>query len=262
MPILVQSLRESWRAFLLWAAALLVVMFLYLSFYTSMFSGSGMDQLIAQLPPGIVSAFGFQDISTGAGYAQSTFFGLLGMFILSAAAISWGTRAIAGDEETGMMELTLAHQVSRTQVYWQRAAATLLRVLSLVAISGLTLLIVNEPFGLHIDTANFLPQLLAYMGIALVCGAVSLGVGGVTGSQPVALGAGWAVLAGGFLLNALGNMSADLEWMHSVSPVSWAYRNRPLLEGWDPAGLALLYGVAAVFAVAGWVVFTRRDIRS
>lgn len=262
MPILVQSLRESWRAFLLWAAALLVVMSLYLSLFTTMFTGSGMEQLIGELPDGIVSAFGFQDISSGAGYAQSTVFGMLGMFILSAAAISWGTRAIAGDEETGMMELTLAHRVSRTQVYWERAAALVLRVLGLVALVGVALLIINEPFGLHIDTANFLPELLAFMGIAVVCGALALGVGGITGSRAASLGAGAVVLVGGFLLNALANMSADLEWLYALSPMSWAYKNRPLLEGWDPAGLALLYGVAAVFAVAGWVVFTRRDIRS
>lgn len=262
MPVFVQALRESWRSLLLWAAALVAVMLLYLSFYLSMFTGSGMEQLMAQLPEGIVNAFGFQDISSGAGYAQSTFFGLLGMLLLSAAAISWGTRAIAGDEEAGMLELTLAHRVSRTRVYWQRAASVLVRLVILTVIVGVALLLVNGPFGLEIDTANVLPQLLAYLGTAVVAGAVSLAVGGVTGGRSLALGAGAAVLVGGFLLNAIGNMSPDMEWMHLVSPVSWAYRDKPLLHGWDPAGLAMLYGTAALFAIAGWAVFVRRDIRS
>lgn len=262
MPVFVQSLRESWRSVLIWAAGLVTVMVMYLSFYTSMMTGSGMDQLIAQLPAGIVNAFGFQDISSGGGFAQSTFFGLLGVLLLGAAAVTWGARAIAGDEEAGMLELTLAHRVSRTQVYWERALALLARLVLLALIVGITLLIVNEPFGLGVDTANIPPQLAAYLGVGVLAGALALGVGGMTGSRSLALGLGGGVFTGGFLLNALGNMSADNEWMHTVSPFSWAYQNKPLLEGWDLGGLALLYGVAAVLAIAGWLVFVRRDVTS
>lgn len=262
MPVLVQTLRETWRSVVVWAIALVAVMFLYLSLYSSMFKGSGMDQFMAQLPPAMVNAFGFQEISSGGGYAQSTFFGLLGLFLISAAGISWGMRAIAGDEEAGMMELTLAHRTSRTQVFLERLLAVVVRLAVLALIVTAALYAMNGPFGLEIDPANIPAQIAAYFGIALVCGTVSLAVGAITGARTLALGAGAGVLVGAFLLNALGNISPDYDWMHAISPVSWAYGEKPLLHGWDLTGLALLYGTVAVLALAGWAVFTRRDITS
>lgn len=262
MAIFVQALRESWRAVLVWAAALVAVMTLYLSFYSSMGTMEGMQAMMDQLPQAMVDAFGFEDIGSGAGWAQSTFFGLLGLFILGAAGISWGARAIAGDEESGMLELTLAHRVTRTQVYVQRFLAILARIALLGAAVTAALLVLDAAVGLELDRANVAPQMLAYLGVGVLCAAVALAVGAATGNRGWALGAGAAVLAAAFLLNAVGNMDEGNRWMHAVSPVSWAYENRPLANGWDGGGLALLYGVSLVLVVLGWLVFTRRDVTS
>ena len=96
--------------------------------------------------------------------------------------------------------------------------------------------------------------------VGLLCGTLALAVGAITGRRNHAVTAGAGVVVAAYLLNALGNVSADNNWMHLVSPVSWAYQNRPLLNGWDWQGLALLYGVSALFVAAGWLVFTRRDV--
>ncbi|SDN65407.1 ABC-type multidrug transport system, ATPase component [Cryobacterium flavum] len=50
--------------------------------------------------------------ATGAGYTQATLFGLIGFLLLSIAATSWGAGALGGDEESGRLELTLAHGVT------------------------------------------------------------------------------------------------------------------------------------------------------
>lgn len=261
MPIFVQTMREGWRGLILWAVALLAIMSLYLSFYQSMGGEGQMQVFIDQLPQGMVDAFGFEDIGSGAGWAQSTFFGLLGLFVLSAAAIVWGTRAIAGDEESGMLELTLAHRVSRSQIYWERALALVLRVVLVCVVVAAGLLLFNEVVSLELDLANVLPQLLAYGGVGLACGAAALAVGGLTGRRGLAIGVGAAVIVLGFLLNAVGNMGEDNGWMHDLSIVSWAFQNRPLANGWDWPGLGLIYGFTAVLLLAGWVGFTRRDVQ-
>ena len=82
MPVLVQSLRVGWKGLLVWAFVLIAVMAMYLSFYPSLGgAASGMSDLIDELPEGLVRAIGYDQIATGAGYAQATFFGLLG-FVL------------------------------------------------------------------------------------------------------------------------------------------------------------------------------------
>ena len=49
MPIFVQALKESWKGLIAWAVALIAIMTLYLSFYSTMDAGEGMQIFIDQL---------------------------------------------------------------------------------------------------------------------------------------------------------------------------------------------------------------------
>ncbi len=262
MPVFVQAMKDSWRGVIYWGLALLLVMTLYVSFYSSIGGSAPMQDVMSQLPDGVVAAMGIGDIGSGAGWAHSTFFGLLGVFLLAGASISWGAKAIAGDEEGGMLELTLAHRVSRSRLYLERALGIVLRLVALGGAVGVWLLVLNDSAGLDLDSANIPPQIAAYVGIGVVCAMATLAVGASTGNRTLATAVGAAVIAAAFLLNALSNVDESSGWMAAISPVSWAYENRPLSNGWDLRGTALLYGTSAVLAAIGWGVFTRRDIKA
>lgn len=150
-----------------------------------------------------------------------------------------------------MHELTLAHRVTRTQVYAERLAAIIIRILILGVIVTAGLLVLNSATGLELDTSNIAPQMAAHLGPGILCATIALAVGATTGAHRHAVAAGAALLVGGFLLHAVGNISDDTTWMHLISPVSRAYQNRPLTHGWDWAGLVWVYGAVAVLAVLG-----------
>ena len=61
-------------------------------------------------------------------------------------------------------------------------------------------------------------------------------------------------------MNALGNQSDDLAWLHDWSPYSWAFNATRLDERLGLARSGCSYGVAAALLVVGWLVFRRRDI--
>jgi ABC-2 type transport system permease protein len=63
----------------------------------------------------------------------------------------------------------------------------------------------------------------------------------------------------GYALNALGNQSDDLAWLHDWSPYSWAYGESPILNGWTGT-IWLGYAVMALLLLVGWMVFRRRDV--
>ncbi len=260
MPIFLQDLRESWRSLILWSIALVSVLALYVYFYSLMGTTASMSQFMDSLPESISNAFDFRDIGTGAGWAQSTFFGILGYFIFVAAAVSFGARGIAGDEESGFLELTLAHRVARTQLYWERTASLMIRIVILAGIVGLGLWAMDGPAGLGLELANIPPQILAYLGLGIICGSLAQTVGAATGIRARAVAAGGGLAVAGFLLNALGSVDESYEWMHLISPYSWAYQDRPLANGWDVSGLALLYGSSVLLWLIGWAAFSRRDI--
>ncbi|AZA10595.1 ABC transporter permease subunit [Corynebacterium gerontici] len=195
--------------------ALLAVLTLYSSFYPSMGMDVGMEQFIQAMPKGMVDALGFAAITSGAGWVHSTFFSLLGLFVLCGAGVVWGKGAIAGQEETGVLELTLAHGISRSSVYWQKVAAIVVRFVLLGFLVALGLAVLNGPAKLGRDWGKVLAEILSYLLIGFLCSCVALAIGTGTGKAGPAVGGGAAVIVLGFILDALGKANADLEHLRN-----------------------------------------------
>ncbi|EPR76503.1 ABC transporter membrane protein [Leifsonia rubra CMS 76R] len=261
LPLLRRSLVDSWRATLGWTLGFVAAIMLYIPLYSS-FSGpdAGFQDIIDSLPAGFSTTLGFEDLSSGAGYVQATFLGLIGFVLLTITATLWSSAAIAGDEESGSLELTLAHGVSRVQVMVERSLAVILRLIWLAAVSALLILALNEPSGIELEPSHIVGGCLALLGLGLLAANFGLSVGAITGRRSYASAAAAGTALFGYVLNSLGNQSSDVEWLHTISPYHWAFGNSPLREGADWGALVLIYGVAAAILVIGGTVFNRRDL--
>lgn len=260
IPVFIRTLAESWRGLLVWTLALTAVMMLYLSLYPSIGIDGQMMQMLETLPPSLVNTLGFDQITSGAGYAQATFYGILGFVLPTVAAIGWGSAAVAGAEEQGRLELDLAHGISRTGYVAGQVLALVARLAWLGVYSGGLLLAVNTPFELDLARENVIPQTLAAIGLWLFSGGVALLVGSLFGRRAWATGAGALVAAAAFLFNGVANQNENFDALRTLSPYSWAYHESPLREGWTDGLWPLWIGV--VLLLAGSVVaLTRRDLR-
>ena len=258
-PIFLRSVVSSWRGLLSWSVAIIAVLFLYLPLYPSM-NTPELNQMLNSLPTELVQALGYEQISSGDGYTQATFFGLLGFVLITIAGISWGAAAIAGNEESGQLELTLAHAVGRVQYALESAAALVVKILLLGVVTFIGISLLNGPSELGLDAGNLLAVTLAWMGLGLFAGTIALAVGAVTGRRTWAIGAASGVAVLGYAFDALGNMNQNVEWLQPFSPYHWTFGNAPLSTGFDWGGLALLWGLSVVLiAVAAWAL-ARRDI--
>lgn len=260
LPLLRKSLADARRSSAIWALGMLAMMGLYLPLFPSIGGNDQMQQLIEQLPPELVNALNYGQIATGAGYTQATVFGLLGLLLMSIMSISAGAGAIGGDEEAGLLELTLAHGVTRTQVVLERAAAAVIRVLLLQAFVLVVLLLLKGPSELGFDAGHAAAGVLMFTLLVLLCGCFALLGGAVGGRRVHGIAAGAAVAVLGYAFNAIGNQNPDLEWLHAISPYYWAYGESPLLNGVDAPAAALLVGVGAVCIALAVVALRRRDV--
>ncbi|MCU1481710.1 MAG: transporter permease [Subtercola sp.] len=261
LPLFRRAIAESWRSTLGWTLGVAAALLLYLPLFPSIGgAGSQMGQLIANLPPQLVNALGYNDITSGAGYTESTFFGLLGFVLIVMAATSWSTAAIAGDEENGTLDLTLAHAVSRQQLVLERTLAVVVRLAWLALVSAVLVLALNSSARLDLTAGDVLDVTAAYLGLGLVSATLGLAVGALTGRRMYATAAAAGVAVLGYVLNAIGNQSPDLERLRDVSPYGWAFHHTPLATGADWGGLALLYGFSAVFVAIAVVALRKRDI--
>jgi ABC-2 type transport system permease protein len=258
VPLFTQVWKESWRGLAGWAAALSAVCLVYLPFHASL--TTDMMEMIDALPPAMVKTMGYDQIISGAGYTQATVFGLIGFVLATIAAVGWGSRAVAGDEESGTLELTLAHGVTRTRVVAERALALVSRLALLGLVALVLVSLMSGPAKLELTPGAVLPGAAAFVGVTGLSGLAALAGGALTGRRSVALGVGAGLAVAGYVLHAVGQQNPGWEWMLDVSPYGWAYRNTPLASGWDWGGLGLL--------AAGWVVclgiaiggFRRRDV--
>ena len=259
LPVLRRTLAETWRSTLGWALGLTAVLLLYLPLYPSM-ANSQMTDLINSLPPQLVRTLGYAEIATGPGYAQATFFGLMGFALLSIAGVSWGSAAIAGAEESGRLELTLAHGVSRVQYGVESALAIVVRLLVLVGYVELIVAMLNGPTKLDLEAGKTVAGGAALFGLSLLTAGVALAAGALTGRRTVATAAGAVVAALGYVLNAIGNQTPDLAWVRRLSPYHWAFGHRPLVEGADWTGLGLLAGFSVLVLAVAVAALQRRDV--
>ena len=260
LPVFRRALADSWRSLIGWTVGIVAALLLYLPLFPSIGGDGQMQGIIASLPPELTNTLGFQDIATGAGYTQSTFFGLIGFLLLTIAATAWGSAAIAGAEESGRLELALAHGVGRVPYALESALAILVRLLAIGTVATVLVLALNEPSQLGLEPAHVVAASAALIGLTMLSAGFALAAGALTGRANVAVFAGAGVAVLGYVLNAIANQSPDLDGVRAASPYAWAYSGRPLVDGADAGGLALLWGLSAALVAVAAIALRRRDI--
>lgn len=233
---------------------------LYLPLYPSIGGSAQMQQMIDALPQEMTRALNYDQIATGPGYTQATLFGLIGFLLMSMASVSWGAAAVGGDEESGLLELTLAHSVTRVQVVLERAFALVVRVAVLSALVFVLVLILNGPSKLEIDVGHLAGAVVLFAALALLSGTAALCAGALSGRKVFGIAVGAAVAVLGYVFNAVGRQSPDVEWLLNISPYHWAYGNSPVTNGADWGAAAGLLGISAALIAVAALALQRRDV--
>jgi len=232
---------------------------MYLPLYSTIGGNPEFLAVIDSLPPELVAALSYDQITTGAGYTQGTVHGLIGFVLVTIAAVAWGASMIAGDDERGTLELVLAHGVSRTQIVLERFAAIVVKLVALTVVLGAMVFALNGPSALDLTLDGIAAGSVALLGLGLLTAAVGTLAGAIVGRRSIAVGAAAGVAVLGYALNALGNQNPDLGWMHALSPYYWAFGAEPLATGFSPL-MGVLFAVAAVALAVAVLAFRRRDV--
>lgn len=260
LPVFRRSIRQSWRGLIGWGLGVAAVLFIYLPLYPSLGGGGQLEEMINVMPPEVVQTLGYDQIASGAGYVQATFYGLIGFLLLTIAGVLWGSAAIAGSEESGRLELDLAHGIGRVQYALEAALGILVRLLILGSFGGILVWALNEPSELGIEPARIVGATLAIVGLSFLSAAAGMCVGALTGRATWATGAAAGIAVIGYVFQAVAKQSEDLEWLNALSPYAWVYQTPPLMEGVDAGGLALTWGLALLLVAGAVLALRRRDV--
>jgi ABC-2 type transport system permease protein len=258
--IFAETLWDQRRALLAWIIGITVVGVAYAAFYPSVNSPE-MAQALEAYPEGLLDALGFADITSPGGYLGSTTFGLLGPALIIVMAAVLGGSAIAGDEEAGRLDLTLAHPVTRWTVLLQRFGAIVVVMLAVCTVLAVALVAISGPAQLdEIGPAKLAAGGLHLALLGTLFGALALAVGAATGQRSLVYAVVAIMGVGGFFGNNLGPAVEGLAWLRDVSPFHYFSGGTPLRNGIQLTDLAVLAVASAALVVAGGLRFDRRDI--
>jgi ABC-2 type transport system permease protein len=264
LSILCQMLFRRRFSLLWWSLSLIAVDALYVLAYPPLRNNASLNKTFSNLSPSAKTLLGLNGgalITSPVGYLNSQFYANVLPIVLLIFAVGLTTRAVAGDEAAGTLELLLANPVSRIRVAAGRVVATVAMLLALTLVCGGALaamspiVALNEGLPLYrIVTASLASSLLA-----LVFAALAFAIGAATGRRGTAIAAAVAVL--GYILEGVAQQVGALRPLRLFNPWHWMLSTDPLGRGATWQAFALPLAVSAALFALGAVRFAGRDLR-
>ncbi|MBP7963914.1 MAG: ABC transporter permease subunit [Caldilineaceae bacterium] len=255
--IFLKTLHDQARMVLWWAVGFVATSLIYVASYKT-YADTGM--LDMELPESLGILMGAMDFATPDGYLNTVYFTLIGAALMVIFALVIGARAVAGDEESGMLDLFLAYPISRTGFVLQRFAALLTAVgmVSIVIFAAITLSANISDMG--IPVAHIVAACTGLGLLGMVFGAIALCIGALTGRSALAVGVTSGVALATYLANNMAPMFEGMESLQKLSPYYYYLNNNPIRNGFDVGGFSVLVVVILVLlGLSVWGI-NRRDL--
>jgi ABC-2 type transport system permease protein len=245
-----------------WGLGVAALGLLLVPFY-DVFMGQQADfmQMIESYPPEFLAFFGGDaaSLATTEGYLGMYGFSMLPLIVGIFAVIA-GSGLLAGDEESGRLDLIVAHPVSRTALFWGRALAFVAASLGILILGWLGFSVLLGGSSLDLSWGQMALPFLPLLAQTLVYGALALLLSLLLPARRLAAAAAGLVLASSYLLSSLAGLNESLASIARFLPYDY-FQGSEALGGLDWATFLGLVGAGTVLTLLGWWRFEQRDIR-
>lgn len=259
---------KRFKANLIWIAATVALMFLYLLLYPTM------EELILEkldaMPEEFLSLLG-TDSALGITDFTSYFGIIFGVFaiVYSIYASLLGSNVIYEEERTGTIEFLNAQEISRTEIYLGKLINLLLNVLIIMIFAYLAIII----SGYSVDPENFSGvDIFKVVGLNLVVflffGSIGLFLSTILNKKIKPSSITIGIFFGTYLIGYLGNLMEDsFPFLQYVSPIyitnASTILNSSLCGGtefYNPTGIIVISVITVCLLVFGGFTYNRKNI--
>jgi ABC-2 type transport system permease protein len=258
------TLRDLRGQVLGWGLVLALMGWMIVSVYDSIAAQQdNLVKLLSGYPKELMAFFGAADAAfsmfTPEGFLSFEFFSLMPV-VLGIFAVLTGSGLLASDEESGKLDLILAHPVSRTALSVGRLLAAVVATMSLITILWLGFLVAMSWSTLSIAPLELWLPFLSLLAVLVLFTTLALLLSMVLPSRGVAAGIAGLLLVASYFVTSLARINENLQRIAQFSPLNY-YQTEQAFHDFNLRWFAGLVGVAAFFAVVAWWRFQRRDIR-
>lgn len=244
-----------------WSAGVAIYGLMMALLYAEIADMSEILQTYLDMFPEAMLAFfeNIHAITTPMGYIDVYFFAYMHL-VIGILAISAGAGLLAGDEEKGILDLVLAHPVSRTQMFFGRFLG-LGTSLAVIMVAGwLSWVLPAGSVGLDYSSFELLLPFFPLLALLLLFAAMALFFSMFLPAARISGMLTGAILVTNYLLLGLSNLNDNLKPLVKVSPLRY-YQGGTALDGLNGIWLAGLLISGLVLTIAAWALFLKRDIR-
>jgi ABC-2 type transport system permease protein len=213
------------------------------------------------LPKGVSKLLGGADYGTITGWFGSEIGSVYGPLVIAGLAVAAAAGITAGEEESRIVALVLAHPITRRRLVAAKGAAVaaIVLVIAFATWIGMVLGVAAGGGGISVEHITAFTVQLAFFGLA--SGALALALGAGTGRHSLTVGASAGVLIAGWLVNGFAPIVGATDWLKYLSLFYYYTGHDPLSRGIDPGGIVILATLTVLLAALAVVGFERRDLR-
>ena len=262
--VFLKSLLDERWAMTCWASGLGLFAAMMIAFFPSIRGNADFNVMLESYAEDLMALFGLTeltDVTSAVGFLNAELFGFMCPLLFVIHGVVQGSGAIAGEEGRGTLEILLTEPISRGKLVAQKAAAMVTNSVVLGLVLWAVLVIGALAIDMEVSVAHLAAVTFSTVLLGVTFGALAFCAGCFTGkrSTSVAIVSGVAVVT--YLLNAASGIVSYMQVAKWLSPFFYYNGANPLANGLHPGHTAVLLATIAMLLGAGYLGFTRRDLR-
>jgi ABC-2 type transport system permease protein len=264
LEVMRREIGDHWRGILAWCVGAVLLSTLYMLFYPSIRrGGAGIQHLLNTMPKAFRNAFlgAGVDYLSPAGYLGTELFSLLLPALMLVMAVLAGSRALAGEERNGTIDLLLATPIRRLTLSLQKVLGALLPVFVVGAAIWAAAAAIGPSQGLSVNLGTLAAALVAVALLATGFGMLAFLVASATGSPGAGGEVAGAAAIAMYVLNVFGSLVPRLTgFADAVSPFHWTGGAGVLVHGVAWSSMLALAVCPVVLLIGATLLYERRDL--
>jgi len=250
------GLRLHRRDPLTWGGSLGVSCALIAAIWPSIEDSIG--KAIRNYPSGLKEAFGIRELDSVEKYVDVEMLSLVVPLVLAFFAVRCVTRAIVGAEERGHLDALLSLPLRRRVLVAGSFIVTGLMLAAILAVIWALTWIAGTVAGTRISAGTLGVGIVNVWPIAMAFAGLAVLAAGVLHRQGTVVAVASGTLIAMYVIDLLGKISPDIKPVRFVS--AFRYYGSAIQDGFDVSHALLLTGTGLAMAVAGALLFERRDV--
>jgi len=266
--VVLKTLRDKRRAMIGWLLVMTGMSLIYALYWPYIRDNPFMAQMMVSylqsFPSGLIEAFIGSNLmlftTHPEAFLDSELFFLFVPLAFILFTASFGSDAIAGEEDRGTLNLLLSNPVSRSRVVLEKFIALVVYTVLLGALLETELVVASVATNTSIDLFRLTDVTLSVILLSLVFGSMALALGCIGLGPSMSTGVAVSLGVVSYFVNSLATTFRDLQPYRKYSPFFYYIQADPLMNGLNIGDATVLLVLTVVTLSIALLAFRRRDV--